>query len=136
MVALPGHGIAYMGDLFPSKSAPVIDRKNGGSGLALVETLARAVRAITGVTRVVAGHDPGPPPGVPRFRKGDLQRWSDLNEYADFCREFVDAVQRAARDGKSVAEAANSLALPEKYKAYDMSRAEDAVAAIYDEIHR
>ena len=35
VVVLPGHGIAYMGDLFPLKAVPVIDAARGGSGMAL-----------------------------------------------------------------------------------------------------
>ena len=77
VVVLPGHEIAYFGDLFPLKaSAPVIDAANGGSGVAFPDTLDRALREIKGVTRVVAGHDPGPPPGAPRSAPKDTGRTS------------------------------------------------------------
>ena len=39
---------AHMGDLFPRKVVPFIDRSNGGSGVAYPETLARVVDGIEG----------------------------------------------------------------------------------------
>jgi glyoxylase-like metal-dependent hydrolase (beta-lactamase superfamily II) len=135
VAVLPGHAIAYMGDLFPLKgAAPVIDAANGGSGVAFPDTLERALREIKGVTRVVAGHDPGPPPGARRSALGDVQSWSDLQQYAEFNRDFLEAVRAAMKQGKSPAEAAASLSLPAKYAGYDMQQAKANVAIIYDEL--
>ena len=39
VVVFPQKRLAYLGDLFPSKSAPVVDTANGGSGVALADTL-------------------------------------------------------------------------------------------------
>jgi len=135
VVVLPGHGIAYLGDLFPLKaSAPVIDAANGGSGVAFPDTLDRVLREVKGVTRVVAGHDPGPPPGAPRSALGDVQSWDDLARYAEFNRDFLEAVRRAIAQGKSAAEAASSLSLPGKYARYDMRNARANVETIYNEL--
>ena len=49
--------------------------------------------------------------------------WADLQEYADFNRDFLEAVRQAMAAGKSADEAAKTLQLPERYKAYDMQRA-------------
>jgi hypothetical protein len=61
-------------------------------------------------------------------------RWTDVQEYADFNRDFLAAVQEARRAGKTADEAAETLRLPEKYKAYDMQRAKANVEAIYGEL--
>ncbi len=126
--------VAFVGDLFPGKSAPIIDASSGGSGIALANTLARAVVEIKDVDRIVVGHLPigGPGQGLV-FRP---LRWSDLQEYAQFTRDFLTAVQDAKKAGKSIDEAAAALNLPDKYKTYDMQGAKAAVQAIYDELGR
>jgi hypothetical protein len=63
-------------------------------------------------------------------------RWSDVQEYADFNRDFLAAVQEARQAGKTVDEAAATLRLPENYKAYDMQRAKANVEAIYSELRK
>jgi glyoxylase-like metal-dependent hydrolase (beta-lactamase superfamily II) len=131
VVVFPEKRVAYVGDLFPAKAVPVIDTARGGSGLAYPETLARAAAALTGVTRVITGHGP-PVQGSPIVR--GLPALRDLQEYAEFMKDFVAAVQAARQAGKSAADAAATLALPERYKAYDMSNAPATVRAIYDEL--
>jgi cyclase len=131
VVVFPAKHVAHMGDLFPSKSAPLIDTANGGSGVAYPTTLSKAVSALDGVvTRVVTGHG-AIPPGSPI--RG-LTTIDDLKEYADFNRDFVAAVRAAAKAGKTPDAAAAGLALPERYKDYVMDRAKDDVAIIYREI--
>ena len=115
-------------------AAPVIDRANGGSGVAFPDTLDRALREITGVTRVVAGHDPGPPPGAPRSALGDVQTWKDLQEYAAFTRAFLGAVRTGFAQGKSAADVAANLSLPSQYAGYDLQHAKANVEAIYGEL--
>jgi cyclase len=132
VVVIPAARLVHLGDLFPSKAAPFIDTANGGSGVAWPETLGKVLSEIHGVSRVSTGHDPGAVP--PRSLLGDLMTWRDLEEYADFNREFVDAVRQALKAGKSEAEAAATLKLPEKYRHYDMRRAAANVATIYAEL--
>jgi glyoxylase-like metal-dependent hydrolase (beta-lactamase superfamily II) len=140
VVVFPGKGVAYFGDLFPSKAAPVIDRGNGGSGVAFPETLAKAVAQITGITRVVTGHPEGL---VAERSKSNVSvdvttpktmTWTDLQEYADFNRDFLAAVREAKAAGKSAADAAATLKLPDRYAAYDMRQAKANVETIYSEL--
>ena len=63
-------------------------------------------------------------------------RWADVEEYAEFNRDFLSAVRAAIAEGKSAAAAAASLSLPEKYKQYDMQNAKLNVEAIYKELGR
>ena len=142
VVVFPAKGVAYMGGLFPSKATPVIDTQNGGSGVAFPDTLAKAVAEIQGVSRVVTGH--GQPPvtyagrgrletGANRPWRGSMT-WEDLEEYADFNRDFLAATERAFRAGLSVEAAAAALELPERYNDYGMEHAKANIEAIYDEL--
>ena len=134
--------MAFLGDLFPSKATPVIDRENGGSGVAFPETLARAVASIDGVQRVITGRAPFPSTYAGRGRREQGARrpwtgwmtWDDVAEYADFNRDFLAAVEAAYRAGTSVDEAAATLELPERYRDYGMEHARANVEAIYAEL--
>jgi cyclase len=132
VVVFPGKRLAYLGDLFPGKSVPVIDPANGGSGIAWPETLARVVAELKGITRIIPGHAVSPP-GSP------LGRWitfADLQEYASFTRDFLTAAQEAYKAGKTVDEATSGLKLSERYPAYNFDNARASVQAIYDELRR
>jgi glyoxylase-like metal-dependent hydrolase (beta-lactamase superfamily II) len=140
VVVFPEKHLAHLGDLFPSKSAPVIDAASGGSGVAFPDTLAKLVNEVKGVTRVTTGHDERSL--VPRdaqsasaiFANPQTMTWDDLKEYADFNRDFLEAVRAAIKDGKSAEQAAATLQLPARYKDYDMQRAAANVATIYREL--
>ena len=74
--------------------------------MALADTLARVVAEIKGVTRVVTGHEEGladtrdPSAASVDISTPRMMRWADVEEYADFTRDFVAAVRkaRAARE--------------------------------------
>ena len=133
VVVFPAKRIAHMGDLFPAKMAPLIDTRNGGSGVEYPETLAKAAAALASINpRIVTGHGPLPP-GSPI---GMMTNIKDLQEYADFNRDFLEAVRAAHKAGKSVDEAMASLNLPERYKSYTMDRAKTNVETIYKELSR
>jgi cyclase len=138
IVVFPAKHIAYMGDLFPAKAAPVIDMAHGGSAVEFPKTLARAVSGITGVTRVVAGHYAAPvdPTDVKYADMAQTMRWSDFEEYAAFNRDFLAAVQTAIQAGKTADQAAAGLSLLEKYRSYDMHEAKANIRAIYQELRK
>lgn len=132
VVVFPGKRVALVGDLFPDKRAPVIDVANGGSGVAFPATLAKVVAALKDIPRIIPGHAVSPP-GSP------LGRWislADLQEYADFNRDFLSAVQDAFKAGKTADQAAAALVMPERYKNYGMENARANVQAIYQELQR
>ncbi len=140
VVVFPEKRLAHLGDLFPSKAAPFIDVANGGSGVAFPETLARAVAEIKGVNRVTTGHDEASlmpqdaGAGSAIFANPRTMTWNDLQEYADFNRDFLGAVQAAIKAGKTAAEAAATLQLPDRYKGYGMQQAKANVEKIYREL--
>ena len=61
--------------------------------------------------------------------------WDDLQEYADFNRDFLASVRESIKAGKTAEEAAAALRLPDRYAAYDMGRARAYVDAIYKELN-
>ena len=140
VVVFPEKRLAHFGDLFPSKSAPVVDAASGGSAVAFPETLAKAVAEIKNVTRITTGHDEGSStmanPSSPSaiFANPRTMTWNDLLEYADFNRDFVAAVRQAISAGKTADQAAASLQLPDRYRSYDLSQARSNVRAIYREL--
>jgi glyoxylase-like metal-dependent hydrolase (beta-lactamase superfamily II) len=140
VVVFPAKRLAYFGDLFPSKAAPVIDRAAGGSAVAFPETLAKAVARITGVARVITGHEEGLQTARSKSNVSvDIttprtMTWSDLQEYVDFNRDFLAAVKEARAAGKTAAQAAATLHLADRYRDYDMQRAGANVDAIYAEL--
>ena len=137
VTVFPAKGVAYMGDLFPAKRVPSIDADSGGSYLAYPDTLARAVATLEGVERAITGHTPPPSTYAGRGRRERRESWTtwqDFVEYAEFTRAFVGAVEAAYEAGRSAAEAAAALALPERYAEYDLDRAEAGIEAIYAEL--
>lgn len=132
VVAFPGKRLAYLGDLFPGKTVPVVDASAGGSFVAWPQTLARAVAELKGIPRIIPGHGVSPP-GSP------LGRWismADLEEYSNFTRDFLAAVQAAFKAGKTVDEAVSSLQLSARYPAYNFDNARAGVQAVYAELKR
>ena len=142
VVVFPEKRLAHFGDLFPSKAAPVIDAGSGGSGVAFPDTLAKAIAEIKNVTRITTGHDeasatmanPSSPSAI--FANPRTMSWNDLQEYADFNRDFLAAVRQAIAAGRSADEAAATLQLPERYQSYDLSQASANVRTIYRELGR
>jgi len=62
---------------------------------------------------------------------------NDLKEYADFNRDFLDAVRKGKKAGKTVDEIAAAFTIPSKYAGYaapDANRLKANVQIAYDEI--
>ena len=133
VAVFPSFGVAYLGELFPDKAVPTIDTANGGSALAFPDTLARAVEGLKDaeIETVVPAHAPAPYKAVVTWLT-----MSDLQEYAEFSRAFVDAAKAAKTAGKSVDDAVANLQLPERFKNYGMANARAYVQALYDELAR
>jgi glyoxylase-like metal-dependent hydrolase (beta-lactamase superfamily II) len=120
-VVFPALRVLHMGDLFPWKDAPFIDRSNGGSGVDMPKTLDKAIKGIKNVDTVIGGHQP-------------VQQWKDLQEYQRFNADLLAAVEAAKKAGKSVDDAAASINLTTKYAGYESGRTKAAIQAIYDEL--
>jgi hypothetical protein len=125
-----------MGDLFARKWAPLVDAANGGSMSDFPDTLAKAAAGLKEVDTIIAGHSTTTSgsgqtatfaPSTPVMRRADLQ------EYAEFTREFVAAARSALKAGKAPEQAAKELKLPERFKNYNMANARADVQRVYEE---
>ena len=140
VVVFPEKGTAYLGDLFPSKRIPVIDRAGGGSILALTRTLSKVVSTLQGIHAVVPGHEAPTMGQLHADKPGSTMpmtvamSWADFEEYTAFVADFVTAVQSSREQGLTAKDAAVSVSLSERYRSYDMQHARAAIDAIYAEM--
>lgn len=111
----------HAGDIFGRKGTPLLDMNNGGSGVKIGETLAKAAAGIKNVDTVIPGHS-------------TVMTWADFLEYGEFNREFLSATQAAIKAGKTADQALADLKLPAKFAQYQMNGAKDNVPKIYAEL--
>jgi glyoxylase-like metal-dependent hydrolase (beta-lactamase superfamily II) len=100
----PTHRVMHAGDIFSGKLVPLLDSTNGGSGLEIADTLAKAA-TLPDVDAIITGHSTVMTP-------------ADLKEYSEFNRDFLTYVREAKKAGKSVDEAASGYKFPDKYASY------------------
>ena len=105
-VVFPALRTLHAGDAFLGKRVPFLDAENGGSGVAIPDTLQKAHDTIPNVDTIITGHS-------------TQASWADLNEWAAFNRDFLEMVRTGRAAGRSVDEIANAWAVPAKYADYD-----------------
>ncbi len=120
-VVFRGLRTMHAGDIFARKGTPLLDMNNGGSGVHIGETLAKAAAGIRNVDTVIPGHS-------------TVMTWGDFQEIGEFNRAFLSAVQGAIKAGKTADQALAELKLPDKFSAYAMTGAKDNVPKIYAEL--
>ncbi len=120
-IVYPALGVLQTGDMFPWRDAPFLDTNNGGSGVALPDSLGQAIVAIDGVDTVVPGHIP-------------VTTWTSFQEFQRFTADLLAAVRTAKRAGQSADQAVRAVDLSSRYPDYDATRVEAAVRVIYDEL--
>jgi glyoxylase-like metal-dependent hydrolase (beta-lactamase superfamily II) len=108
-VVFPALRTAHVGDLFASKSLPLVDAANGGSVLHYPETLRKGHDGIKNVDTVINGHS------------NTTTTWADLKTFADFNQDFLTWAQGELKAGKTPDQAAGEWKLPGKYTGYDAS---------------
>ena len=119
----PAHRVMHAGDIFSGKLVPLLDSTNGGSGVEIADTLAKAAN-LKDVDSIITGHSTVMTP-------------ADLREYSEFNREFLNYVREAKKTGKSVEEAASGYKFPEKYAGYRAPQPDSIknnVEVIYNEL--
>lgn len=122
-VVFPALRVMHVGDTFPNKGLPIMDKNNGGSGVDYAATLTKA-SGVQNVDTLINGHTPA------------NTTPAELKEYAAFIREFVTAVQEAKKAGKSIDDVVNTWKVPAKYAGYpavDPARLRSDVEVIYGE---
>src|SRR6266581_3542189 len=101
--------VMHAGDAFATKGQPLIDRNNGGSGIAYPDTIAKAVSTIKNVDTVITGHT----------TTGPL-KWQDFVDYGEFNRLFLEHARKSLAAGKTPEQAMADLKLPDKFKEYNL----------------
>ena len=124
-VVFPELRVAHAGDIFSGKNLPLLDTNNGGTGVEIGDTLAKAHGGIKNVDSVITGHS-------------TVMTWNDLGEYAQFNKDFLADVQNGLKSGKSVDEIAAAWKLPAKYTGYNIqdARLKANVQAIAGEVKK
>ena len=101
--------VVHAGDAFANKGQPLIDRNNGGSGIAYPETIAKAAKGIGKVDIVINGHSPV------------TMKFQDLVDFGEFNRLFLEHARASLKAGKTPEQAMMDLKLPEKFKDYNLT---------------
>jgi len=105
-VLFPALRVVHAGDIFSGKNLPLLDSNNGGSGVEIGNTLAKAHSGLSkSADVIITGHS-------------TQMTMADLQQYAEFNREFLTAVQASKKAGKSAEETAKSWTQPAKYTGY------------------
>ncbi len=105
-VLFPALRVVHAGDIFSGKNLPLLDSNNGGSGVEIGDTLAKAHSGLSkSADVIITGHS-------------TQMTMADLQEYAQFNREFLAAAQAAKKAGKSPEDAAKGWTQPAKYAGY------------------
>jgi len=124
-VVFPALRVVTAGDIVSGKNLPLLDANNGGSGLEIGDTIAKAHSRFNKLAdTVVTGHSVN-------------MTMPEMLEYATFNREFADAMRAAKKAGQGVDEVAKSWKMPDKYQGYAAAaepRLRSNVQVIYDEI--
>ena len=124
-VVFPALRVMHAGDIFSGKNLPLLDANNGGSGVTIPDTLAKAANTVKNIDTIITGHSM------------QLMTMNDLKEYAEFNREFLMAMREAKKAGKSVDEVASTWKQPAKYAGYaevQPARLKSNVQVIFDEL--
>jgi cyclase len=99
-VVFPALSVVHAGDIFSGKNLPLLDANNGGSGVEIGDSLAKAADSLKNIDTIITGH------------AMTTMTMNDLREYAQFNKEFLAAVRDAKKAGKSVDDVANSWKMP------------------------
>jgi len=124
-VVFPALRAMHAGDIFARKGPPLLDANNGGSGVQIPVSLAKAAATIKNVDTIITGHS-------------TVMTFDDLKQYADFNKDFLGWVQAEMTAGKSVDDAAAEYRIPGKYAGYTNNPAQvkTNVGVIYNELKK
>jgi len=123
-VVFPSLRVMHAADMFSGKNIPLLDANNGGSGVAIPDSLQKAYDTVKDVDIIITGHST------------EMTR-PDLMEYAQFNRDFLNDMRAARSAGKTADEVAAAWKIPEKYAGYSMGmpgRLKTNVQIIFDEL--
>ena len=123
-VVFPALRVMHAGDIFSGKNIPLLDANNGGSGVLIGDTLAKAANTVKNIDAIITGHS-------------TQMTMQDLREYSEFNRDFLAAVRDGKKASQSADDIANAWKMPTKYAGYAAPqpvRLKNNVQVILDEL--
>ena len=123
-VVFPALRAMHAGDIFSGKNIPGLDAVNGGSGLAIADTLTKAADTVKNIDTIITGHS-------------KTMTVAELREYAQFNRDFANDVRAGKAAGRSADEVAKAWTIPAKYAGYatpNPVRLLQNVQVVFDEL--
>jgi cyclase len=121
-IVFPALRIVHAGDIFSGKNLPLLDVNNGGTGVEIGDTLAKAHSSLGNIETIITGHSV-------------QMTMADLKEYSDFNKEFLAFVQSGKKAGQSPSQIIAAWKMPAKYKGYtepQAARLQANVESIHD----
>ena len=105
--------VMHTGDAFANKGQPLIDRNNGGSGVAYPDTIDKAASTIKDVQTIITGH----------AQNGALMTPQDLRDFGEFTRLMLTHARQAMKQGQTPEQAMTDFRakLPAKFKEYNLA---------------
>jgi len=97
--------VMHSGDAFANKAQPLIDRNNGGSGVAYPATLKNAAKAIKNIDKVIPGHAP-------------VMTWQDFVDFGEFNQLMLDHAKAALAANKAPEQALKEFTIPARFTGY------------------
>ena len=97
-VVFPGVRTMHAGDVYPWKAAPFVDDANGGSPVALPDTLETLLKTVRDVDSVIPGHMA-------------VTTWASLVEFTQFNRQLLTTARAARAAGRTVDQAVDGAAV-------------------------
>ena len=91
-VVFPSVRAMHAGDVYPWKAAPFVDDANGGSPVALPDTLEALLKTVRDVDSVIPGHMA-------------VTTWAGLVEFTQFNRQLLTTARAARAAGRTVDQA-------------------------------
>ena len=95
-VVFPSVRTMHAGDVYPWKAAPFVDDANGGSPVALPDTLDAVLKSVRDVDSVIPGHMP-------------VTTWAGLVEFTQFNRQLLTTARAAKAAGRTIDQAVEEL---------------------------
>jgi len=122
MVYFASQKVLHMGDLFFNGTYPFIDVWGGGSAHGYVKNIERILTIVPADAKVIPGH--GPSTDVATLRR-----------FGSFMSDLVAAVEKAAKAGKSKAEAVRTITMDQYPEIKPQSRTlGNEISVAYDEV--
>jgi glyoxylase-like metal-dependent hydrolase (beta-lactamase superfamily II) len=122
-VLFPALRVVHAGDIFASNNQiPILDANNGGSGVEIPDTLMKAHAALVKrADSIITGHS-------------TVMKFDDLRKWADFNREFLNAMRDAKKAGKTPEEVAKTWTPPTGFTVPMPQRLQANVQTVFNEL--